>query len=164
MANTLTITLYMSELLYDFRNKAYLTGRSRRADGKDAEFTSNMQASEDEADNNQVLRSIQNAYGQLLVELSEGFFDVTEKISKNELMTATNITLVLTVPDNYNLGVRDSLTSAIHDYLINKALMDWFMITNKDDAKDYADLATVSLQNIHNAFNCRVRPKRTEVS
>lgn len=164
MANILTITLYMSELLYDFRNKAYLTGRSRRADGKDAEFTSNMQASEDEADNNQVLRSIQNAYGQLLVELSEGFLDVTEKTSKNELMTATNITLVLQVPSNYNLGVRDSLTSAIHDYLINKALMDWFMMTNKDDAKDYADLATVSFQNIRNAFNRRVRPKRTEVS
>ena len=164
MANTLTITLYMSELLYDFRNKTYLTGRSRRADGKDAELTSNMQASEDEADNNQVLRSIQNAYGQLLVELSEGFFDVTEKTSKNELMTADNITLVLTVPSNYNLGVRDSLTSAIHDYLVNKALMDWFMITNKDDAKDYADLAAVSLQNIHNSFNSRVRPKRTEVS
>lgn len=164
MANTLTITLYMSELLYDLRNKAYLTGRSRRADGKDAEFTSNMQACEDEADNNQVLRSIQNAYGQLLVELSEGFFDVAEKTSKNELMTADNITLVLSVPSNYNLGIRDSLTSAIHDYLINKALMDWFMITNKDDAKDYADLAAVSLQNIHNAFNRRVRPKRTEVS
>lgn len=164
MANTLTITLYMSELLYDFRNKAYLTGRSRKADGKDAEFTSNMQASEDETDNNQVLRSIQNAYGQLLVELSEGFVDVAEKTSKNELMTAENITLVLTVPSNFNLGVRDSLTSAIHDYLINKAMMDWFMITNKNDAKDYADLATVSLQNIHNAFNRRVRPKRTEVS
>lgn len=164
MANTLTITLYMSELLYDFRNKAYLTGRSRKADGKDAEFTSNMQASDDEAENNQVLRSIQNAYGQLLVELSEGLFDVTEKTSKNELITATNITLVLQVPSNYNLGVRDSLTSAIHDYIINKALMDWFMITNKDDAKDYADLATVSFQNIRNAFNRRVRPKRTEVS
>lgn len=164
MANTLTITLYMSELLYDFRNKAYLTGRSRKADGKDAEFTSNMQASEDETDNNQVLRSIQNAYGQLLVELSEGFVDVAEKTSKNKLMTAENITLVLAVPSNYNLGVRDSLTSAIHDYLINKALMDWFMITNKNDAKDYADLATVSLQYIRNAFNRRVRPKRTEVS
>ena len=164
MANTLTITLYMSELLYDFRNKAYLTGRSRKADGKDAEFTSNMQASDDEAENNQVLRSIQIAYGQLLVELSEGLFDVTEKTSKNELITANNITLVLQVPSNYNLGVRDSLTSAIHDYIINKALMDWFMITNKDDAKDYADLATVSFQNIRNAFNRRVRPKRTEVS
>lgn len=163
MAKTLTITLYMSELMYDFRNKAFLTGRSRRAEGKDAEFTSNMQASEDDADNNQALRSIQNAYGQLLIELSEGFFDVQEATSKNELIDGSNITLQLNVPSNYNMGVRDGLTSAIHDYLINKALMDWFMITNKDDAKEYADLAALSLKLIHEAFNRRQRPVRPEV-
>lgn len=163
MAKTLTITLYMSELMYDFRNKAFLTGRSRRAEGKDAEFTSNMQASEDDADNNQALRSIQNAYGQLLVELSEGFFDVKVATSKNELIDGSNITLVLNVPSNYNMGVRDGLTSAIHDYLINKALMDWFIITNKDDAKEYADLAAVSLKQVHDALNRRQRPVRPEV-
>lgn len=163
MAKTLTITLYMSELLYDFRNKAFLTGRSRKADGKDAEFASNMQASDDDSDKNQVLRSIQNAYGQLLVELSEGFHGVTTATSKNELLAESNITLKLDVPSNFNLGVRDSLSSTIHDYIINKALMDWYMITNKDDAKDYADLSAVALQNIHNAFNRRERPVRTEI-
>ena len=125
MAKTLTITLYMSELLYDFRNKAFLTGRSRKADGKDAEFASNMQA--------------------------------------NELLEVNNITLKLDVPSNFNLGIRDSLASAIHDYIINKALMDWYMITNKDDAKDYADLSAIALQNIHNAFNRRERPTRTAI-
>ena len=114
MAKTLTITLYMSELLYDFRNKAFLTGRSRKADGKDAEFASNMQASDDDSDKNQVLRSIQNAYGQLLVELSEGFHGVATATSKNELLEESDITLKLDVPSNFNLGVRDSLTSAIH--------------------------------------------------
>lgn len=163
MAKTLTITLYMSELLYDFRNKAFLTGRSRKADGKDVEFASNMQASDDDSDKNQVLRSIQNAYGQLLVELSEGFHGVSTATSKNELLAESNITLKLDVPSNFNLGIRDSLSSAIHDYIINKALMDWYMITNKDDAKDYADLSAVALQNIHNAFNRRERPVRTEI-
>lgn len=163
MAKSLTITLYMSELLYDFRNKAYLTGRSRKAEGKDAEFTCNMQASDDESDKNQVLRSIQNAYGQLLVELSEGFHGVTTATSKNELLAESNIILKLDVPSNFNLGIRDSLSSVIHDYIINKALMDWYMITNKEDAKDYADLSAVALQNIHNAFNCRERPVRTEI-
>lgn len=164
MAKTLTITLYMSEVLYDFRNKAFLTGRSRKAEGKDAEFTSNIQASDDDPDNNQVLRSIQNAYGQLITELSEGMYGVSEATSKNDLLTDSNITLQLKVPSNYNLGVRDGLTSAIHDYLVNKALMDWFMITNKNDAKEYADLAAISLKDVHNAFNRRERPVRTEIS
>ena len=163
MAKTLTITLYMSELLYDFRNKAFLTGRSRKADGKDAEFASNIQASDDDSDKNQVLRSIQNAYGQLLVEFGEGFHGVATATSKNELLEESDITLKLDVPSNFNLGVRDSLTSSIHEYIINKALMDWYMITNKDEAKDYAELSAVSLQNIHNAFNRRERPTRTAI-
>ena len=153
----------MSELLYDFRNKAFLTGRSRKADGKDAEFASNIQASDDDSDKNQVLRSIQNAYGELLVELNEGFHGVATDNSKNELLEESDITLKLDVPSNFNLGVRDSLTSAIHEYIINKALMDWYMITNKDEAKDYAELSAVSLRNIHNAFNQRERPTRTAI-
>ena len=68
---SLTITLYMSELIYDFQNKAFLTGRSRRSADMDAEAASNIQASDDDEDKNQALRSIQNAYSQLLVELSE---------------------------------------------------------------------------------------------
>ncbi len=160
MAKNLKITLYMSELLYDFKNKAFLTGRSLKADGKDAEFTSNMQANDDDSDKNQALRSIQNAYGQLLVELSEGFINETTSTSSNELVEDGNIMITLTMPSNYNFGLRDAVTSAIHDYIINKALMDWFLITNKDDAKNYSDLAAVSLQNLHNAFNRRVRPTR----
>ena len=61
----------MSELIYDFQNKAFLTGRSRRAASMDAEAASNIQASDDDEDKNQALRSIQNAYSQLIVELSE---------------------------------------------------------------------------------------------
>ena len=161
----LTITLYMSELIYDFQNKAFLTGRSRRAADMDAEAASNIQASDDDEDKNQALRSIQNAYSQLLVELSESVRTGNGTTASNELIDGdTNITINLSLPSNYPLALKDALTSSIHDYIINKALMDWFMITNKDDAKDYADLATVSLQNIHNAFNRRVRPKRMEVS
>lgn len=161
MAKTLTITLYMSELLYDFKNKAYLTGRSRKADGKDSEFASNIQASDDEVDKNQALRSIQNAYGQLIVEMSEGLWGTTTDTTNNELQEDGNITISMKMPSNYNLGVRDAVTAAVHDYLINKALMDWFLITDKEDAKDYGDLATVALQNLHNAINRRERPTRT---
>lgn len=69
----LAITLYMSELVYDFQNKAFLTGRSRKTDAT-AELASNMQASDDEEDLNQTLRSIQGAYGTLLSALSDGLY------------------------------------------------------------------------------------------
>lgn len=157
----LTITLYTSELIYDFRNKAFLTGRSRRADGKDAEFASNMQASDDDEEKNQVLRSIQDAYGQLMVELSEGLGGGTGTASDNELMDEEdNLSISLSLPSNYMLGLKDALTASIHDYIINKALSDWFLITNPSEAKSYADLSVIALKNIHETFNRRERPIR----
>lgn len=159
----LTITLYMSELMYDFQNKAFITGRSRRVGG-DAEQASDMQASDDEEDKNQALRSIQTAYGQLLVEMGDAIRS-DDTTSSNELINGEeNITVALEMPSNYNMGVRDALSSAIHDYIINKALGDWFLMTNKGDAGDYVTLSQNSLKNVHNAFNRRVRPTRNSVS
>lgn len=66
----ITITLYLSELVYDIQNKTYLTGRSRN-NGQNHEEVANMQANDDDEDLNQVLRSIQNAWGNLKTKLSE---------------------------------------------------------------------------------------------
>lgn len=43
---TITLTLYVSELVYDIQNKTYLTGRSRRT-GTNHEEVANMQANDD---------------------------------------------------------------------------------------------------------------------
>ena len=42
-----SITLYVSEMLYDIQNKTYLTGRSRQ-NGQNHEEVANMMASDDE--------------------------------------------------------------------------------------------------------------------
>ena len=159
---SLTITLYMSELIYDFQNKAFLTGRSRRAASMDAEAASNIQASDDDEDKNQALRSIQNAYSQLLVELSESVQTDTGTTASNELISGdTNITINLSLPSNYPLALKDALTSSIHDYIINKALMDWFIITNPNESKTYSELSIAAIKNLHETFNRRERPSRT---
>ena len=162
---SLTITLYMSELIYDLQNKAFLTGRSRRSADMDAEAASNIQASDDDEDKNQALRSIQNAYSQLLVELSESVQTGNGTTASNELISDdTNIIINLSLPSNYPLALKDALTSSIHDYIINKALMDWFTITNPNEVKVYSELAVESLRNLHETFNRRERPSRTAPS
>nr|DAG24459.1 MAG TPA: hypothetical protein [Caudoviricetes sp.] len=159
---SLTITLYMSELIYDFQNKAFLTGRSRRAASMDAEAASNIQASDDDEDKNQALRSIQNTYGQLLVELSESVQTDNGTTASNELINdSTNIVINLSLPSNYPLALKDALTSSIHDYIINKALMDWFVITNPNESKTYSELSIAAIKNLHETFNRRERPSRT---
>ena len=150
----------MSELIYDFQNKAFLTGRSRRAADMDAEAASNIQASDDEEDKNQALR--QNAYSKLLVELSESVRTGSGTTASNELIDGdTNITINLSLPSNYPLALKDALTSSIHDYIINKALMDWFVITNPNEAKTYSELSVTAIKNLHETFNRRERPSRT---
>ena len=154
---SLTITLYMSELIYDFQNKAFLTGRSRRASDMDAEEASNIQASDDDEDKKQALRSIQNADRQLRVETDNG------TTASNELIDdSTNIVISLSLPSNYPLALKDALTSSIHDYIINKALMDWFIITNPNESKTYAELSVAAIKNLHEVFNRRERPRRTD--
>lgn len=155
----------MSELIYDFQNKAFLTGRSRRASGMDAEAASDIQANDDDEDKDQALRSIQNAYSQLLVELSESVQTDTGTTVSNELISGdSNITINLSLPSNYPLALKDALTSSIHDYIINKALTDWFIITNPNESKIYSELSVSAIKNLHETFNRRERPSRTALN
>ena len=158
----ITITLYMSELVYDVQNKTYLTGRSRKSGNNDEEVA-NMQANDDDEDANQVIRSIQSAYGTLKTKLSE-WIDSENSTATNEQIDPTkNIVIVRSMPSNYNQATLEAITNACHSYIVNTATGDWFQITNKDDAKDYFDKATNDLADIREAVNKRVRPVRTAI-
>ena len=108
------------------------------------------------------MRSIQNAYSQLLVELSESVSTSDGTTASNELIDGnTNIIISLSLPSNYPLALKDAITSSIHDYIINKAMMDWFVITNPNESKTYAELSVAAIKNLHETFNRRERPSRT---
>lgn len=155
---TLTITIYTTELIYDVQNKAYLTGRSRRT-GDNHELVSSMQASDDEEDKNQIVRSLSNAFGTLKTKLAE-YIDDGGTTADNTLPDASNLTVVLLMPSNYNEGTHQAIAAAIHQYLVNTATADWLRITDKADANDYATLADANLQELREAINKRVRPTR----
>lgn len=214
---TITLTLYVSELVYDIQNKTYLTGRSRRT-GTNHEEVANMQANDDDENANQILRSIQNAFGMLKTKLAEWLND-DGTTSSDELMTVTEpkmeyfkatvdgtgvrwspttdasdksvskgivgklptegvlsndvyavvnagstLKVELNMPSNYNNSTRDSISAALHQFIVNTAIGDWFTITDKADASDYFTLATNNLETIREAANKRIRPQRQSVS
>ena len=161
---SLSITIHMSELIYDVLNKTYLTGRSR-SDGSNQEFVANMQANRDEENENQIIRSIGNAFSALKNKLSEYLVpSVASSSASNELISASsNLVLALSMPSNYNNSTAESIAAAVHQYLVNIALADWFTITSKTDAADYAALSQVNLNEIRDAINKRVRPERSSV-
>lgn len=160
---TITITLYKSELLYDVQNKTYLTGRSRQ-NGGNHEEVANMQANDDAENANQILRSLGNAFATLKTKLSEYLEESGTSANDIQMDGTENITVVLKVPSNYNHAANATVSSALHQYLVNTAIGDWFTITNKNDAADYIALAAANLEQIREAVNKRVRPTRSTPS
>lgn len=159
---TITITLYMSELVFDVQNKTYLTGRSR-TNGENFEQVANMQADDEEENSKQILRSIGNAYGSLMAKLSE--YVVSDKTTATNLITdqEANLTIALQMPGSYNKAANEAVVAAVHQYIVNTAIADWFVITNKSDAVEYANLAAVNITQLREALNKRVRPARPAI-
>lgn len=160
---TLTITLYMSELVYDVQNKTYLTGRARK-NGDNHEEVANMQANDDEENANQVIRSIGNAFATLKTKLSEYIEERGTTANNAQLDGTSNLTVELKMPSNYNEGTRQTVSSSMHQYLVNSAIGDWFTITDKADASDYVALAGANIRELRESINKRVRPERPKVS
>lgn len=158
----IAITLYMSELIYDVQNKTYLTGRSRQT-GTNHEEVANMQANDDDENANQIMRSIGNAFANLKTKLSEYINETGTSTNDKQLSSTGNLTLSLNMPPNYNNASNDTISTALHQYLVNSAIGDWFTITNKNDASDYITLAAANLEQLREAVNKRMRPTRTNV-
>ena len=158
----IAITLYMSELIYDVQNKTYLTGRSRQT-GTNHEEVANMQANDDDENANQLMRSIGNAFANLKTKLSEYINESGTSTNDKQLSSTGNLTLSLNMPPNYNNASNDTISTALHQYLVNSAIGDWFTITNKNDASDYITLAAANLEQLREAVNKRMRPTRTNV-
>ena len=158
----ISITLYMSELIYDVQNKTYLTGRSRQT-GTNHEEVANMQANDDDENANQIMRSIGNAFANLKTKLSEYINESGTSTNDKQLSSTGNLTLSLNMPPNYNNASNDTISTALHQYLVNSAIGDWFTITNKNDASDYITLAAANLEQLREAVNKRMRPTRNNV-
>ena len=159
----ITVTLYMSEIVYDVQNKTYLTGRSRD-NGQNHEEVANMQANDDDENANQVLRSIGNAFAALKTKLSEYLVESGTTTNNALASGASNLTIALTMPSNFNQATNDTISAAVHQYIVNTAIADWFTITNKNDAGDYVNLAAANLEQIREAVSQRVRPTRATPS
>lgn len=75
---SLSITLYLSEILYDIRNKAFLTGRSRETADNQAQI-SWSQLSGDEPEMGQIMRSVESALAVVQTKLAPYLEEITRE-------------------------------------------------------------------------------------
>ena len=160
---TIVVTLESKEIKFDVMNKSHLTGQARNAEGKDYRATAYMQASEDDEHAYQLLRSISNAFSHLKVELGE-YLHEDGSTSNNRINKTVEdggkLTLSFLLPSNFNNSACDSLGGMLHEYIVDRTLSEWFVITDKQDAQDYANLATDALNQAKQALYKRERPTR----
>lgn len=160
---TIVVTLESKEIKFDVMNKSHLTGQARNAEGKDYRSTAYMQASEDDEHSYQILRSISNAFSHLKVEIGE-YLHENGSTSNNRIKKAVEdgepLTLTFLLPSNFNNSACDSLGGMLHEYIVDRTLSEWFVITDKQDAQDYANLATDALDRAKQALYKRERPTR----
>lgn len=161
---TITVTLKVAEMVYDVENKTHLTGVSRIAsETLNYEAGAHMQASEDNEHSYQIRRSINNAFAELKVELGEYLSEdgsTTNNLIKDEIDNDGELTLAFLMPSNFNNSACDSLGSGLHEYIVDMAIYDWYIITDKADAADYQALAAAALERTKKALYKRERPTR----
>ena len=68
--------------------------------------------------------------------------------------------LVFLLPSNFNNSACDSLGGMLHEYIVDRTLSEWFVITSPNDAQNYSNLATDALDRAKQALYKRERPTR----
>lgn len=154
-------TIEMSWLIYDILNETYLRGRTIQ-DDKNYKEVASMFASEDEENYEKLLRSIKKAFAEIKTELAEYLDESGLETSNVAISGDDDLVLNLTMPSNFNEAATAGLGEAVHDYLKNVAVSDWYLVTNKTDAAEYVQLAQKSLENIRKSVSKRSRPTRPD--
>lgn len=159
LKKTVTAEIDIEELLYDIMNETYLRGRTIQDDANYKQVAS-MFASLDEENQDKILRSIKRAFSEVKTELAE-YLSESGLTTDNKLIDgSTDLTLTLSMPSNFNEAATTGIAESVHDYIRNTAVSDWYLVTNKGDAADYAGLAARSLENIRKSVSKRSRPMR----
>lgn len=155
----ITITLQKDELLYDIENIAYVVGLNRST-GTNFEQVSNIQNTGEGGDRDMMLRSIETAFNEIKRNVNR-FIAETKASSTNELITlASDFTLSLTMPGNFNQASVDSIKSASHEYIVSHALIDWFSTVKPDEVPIYTQKKADANVSILSALYRKKAPVR----
>lgn len=154
-----TVTTKIDWLLYDIMNETFLRGRTIQDKDNHKEVAS-MFASEDEENREKILRSIKKGFAEIKAEIAEYLNETAATTDNSNYDGATDLTLSLSMPSNFNTAATSGIGEAVHDYLKNTAVAEWYLVTNQSDAPAYVELASKSMAAIRQAVSKRSRPTR----
>lgn len=153
------VTIKISWLLYDIMNETFLRGRTMLDKDNHKEVAS-MFASEDEVNQEKILRSIKRAHAEVKTALEEYLAEDCDATDNSHYDGRHNLELNLAMPSNYNEATATGICEAAHAYIANSAIADWYTVTNKDDAEPYFAFANKQMEQLRQAASKRKRPQR----
>lgn len=158
---TVKATTKIKWLIFDILNETFLRGRTIQ-DDKNYKEVASMFASEDEENYEKILRSIKKGFSEIKTELAEYLTESGVSTTNEAIDDDNDLELNLTMPSNFNEAATAGLGEAVHDYLKNVAVSEWYLVTNKQDAESYVQQAKKSLESIRKSVSKRSRPARPE--
>lgn len=158
---SVTVTIRISWLLYDIMNETFLRGRTLQNRENHKEIAS-MFASEDEENREKILRSVKSAFSRVQTELGEYLNENGTTTDNSHYDGSHDLVLNLEMPSNFNEAATTGVGEAVHNYIKNRSIAEWYVVTNKQDAETYFALANSDLDLILQTVSKRSRPKTPE--
>jgi len=163
---TLTVTLQTKELMYAVMNKTHVTARSLQAAGTlNYEAAAHLQASEDNENSYELKRAINDAIAETKVELGEYLnadTNATNNLILDTIEDGEPVVLSFLLPSNFNSAAADALGAGIHEFVVGRAIYDWYRETYPAIADACKKDAEAALERTKRALYKRERPTRPD--
>lgn len=156
-----TIKLSVSELFFDAQNKAYLNVRGTDAATQQAAY---MRLTEDESESEQFYRSLSTA----IAECVEALYPYTKMLCEDNGETSNAISrdseyeVSLAFNDTLSKTTMTLITNLMHDYIVYRALADWFDLTAPGGGIAWHSRADAAMEQMRIRLHARCgRVRRT---
>ena len=159
---TVTLTFYRNQILYDCANLAYVEGDVMKVENEHDRHQVIDIVEDGNVD--RVTRVLDLAF-ELCVELCYPYAKTPiedETALDDQLTEREEYVLQLTVPEGFSATTCKLLTKLFHELLVYRVLADWMSITKPEAEAKWLAKAEDVESNIRSSLNCRVhRVRRT---
>ena len=154
----ITVRLSWQSIESDVENKAYRMARLAKlgVDGQAAADRLESEITLTEADMTMLKRAMAQGLAEVVTMCGEYVWSTSHQ-SDNSTVKASDITLTLMMPVNFNLAGCESLGQMMHAYIAAKALTEWFRYTVPSRAEEQQALCAAAGQEITKIIHARVR-------
>lgn len=148
---SISIQLIRAELLYDIQQRAFVEGDIRPTESENARH---QIIDIGECGNIDI---VTRAMDRAVLVCQEALYSYTRQAvedgrkTNDRLDEAETYTLSLSVPTAFSRTTQDYLTKLIHEFVVLRALAEWFVIVLPDKARLYSEQAEGVMQDIQRA-------------